>query len=298
MTKLKSKYVSVLSLLVLTACGGSSGGGQDTGRLTLGITDGPVEQADAVVVSFTSVELQGPERKLVEFDTAKTINLLDYQGENQLLLLDDTALPAGEYQWMRLGVDESASYIEILGRQFPLQIPSGAQTGLKLNRSFTLAAGGISNFTIDFDLRKSVHQEGTGDYKLRPTLRLVDNLQAGTIMGTVDDSLVIAETCNNGENDDMGNAVYLFAGANAAVQDLQGNAGDALASATVSYNSTSQAYEFTIGFVAVGDYTVAFTCDASLDVNTEDNSDVVKFTLGQNVQVTTDADTVANFVAP
>lgn len=297
-----NRCLNISALVLVTAiagCGGSGGGGGNNtnGSLSLGITDGPVENATAVVVSFTSVELQGPEKKLIAFDEAKTLNLLEYQGEDRLLLLDNEQLVSGDYQWIRLGVNEADSYIEIDGIRYALEIPSSAQTGLKMNRGFTLGAGSITDFTIEFDLRKSVHQEGTGDYKLRPTLRLVDNLEVNTITGTVADSLITAVECNNGDNDDIGNVVYLYVGSDVEPQDIQGNEGDPLTSATVTYNNTAQLYEFTIGYVPTGDYTLAFTCDASNDVNTEDNSLAnsagnaeVSFSSSVNVTVTTDAE--------
>lgn len=299
------KISALSSALFLAACGGGSGGSVNNvagyGELSLGLTDGPVENANAVVVAFTSVEVHGEESKTIEFDTVQTIDLLSYQNGESVLLLDEEVFEAGEYQWIRLGIDESQSYIEIeetIGDvQYPLEIPSGAQTGLKLNRGFTIAVDGHANFTIDFDLRKSVHQEGTGDYKLRPTLRIVDNLQAGTISGTVADTLITDENCNNGDNDDIGNAVYLFSGHDAVIQDVQGNAGDPVASATVTYNGNTSEYEFTVGFVEAGNYTIAFTCDASIDDSTPgaDDSASMSFTLGQNVSVTADNDTSVDF---
>ncbi|MEH6910057.1 MAG: DUF4382 domain-containing protein [Oceanicoccus sp.] len=301
------KLSALATVIALSGCGGGSGGGGSTGssvssgQLSLGITDGPVENASEVVVSFTSVELQGPERKLIEFEEAKTLNLLALQGEDRSLLLDGESLESGDYQWIRLGVNEADSYIVIDGSQYPLEIPSSAQTGLKLNRGFTIGAGSTNDFTIDFDLRKSVHQEGTGDYKLRPTLRLVDNLEVNTVNGTVAEALVIDADCNNGDNSDTGNAVYLFNGSDSFIQDIQGNDADPMTSATVAYNPSTELYEFTIGYVSVGDYTVAFTCDALLDINTEDNTadnnednDVVSFSAGVNLSVTTGDDRPTN----
>ncbi len=290
----------------LSACGGgSSVGSSSEGSLTLGITDAPVDEADAVVVSFSSIELQGPERRTITFDEAKVINLLDYQNGEQVLLLDDETLPAGEYQWIRLGVDEADSYIEIAGMQYPLDIPSAAQTGLKLNRGFTLAAAGVSNFTIDFDLRKSVHKQGNGDYKLRPTLRIVDNLEVGSIAGVVAEDLVTAEACNNGDNNDTGNSVYLFAGTDTAAQDVQGNETDPVASANVTYNQESLAWEFKLAFVEAGDYSLAFTCDAMLDdplldnspENLDDNA-VVQFFSSANVTVVANQGQTVELAAP
>ncbi|MFT5085530.1 MAG: hypothetical protein ACI9Y1_003591 [Lentisphaeria bacterium] len=116
---------------------------------------------------------------MIVLDEPFTLDLLQYQGETRALLPDNYTLAAGEYNWMRLAVNESASYIEIDGLQYPLEIPSSAQTGLKLNRGFTIAQGTVSDFTLDFDLRKSVHQEGNGDYKLRSTVRIVNFTGSG-----------------------------------------------------------------------------------------------------------------------
>jgi hypothetical protein len=69
--------------------------------------------------------------------------------------------------------------VDVGGVCHELTIPSEVKTGLKLNRGFVVPAGGSANFTIDFDLRKSVHLPMSGtDYLLRPTLRLADNAMA------------------------------------------------------------------------------------------------------------------------
>ena len=283
------------SALVITGCGSSSSG-SDTGKLTLGLTDGPVDNAEQVVVTFNAVELHGAENKTITFDEPKAINLLAYQGEDRIVLLDDEVLQAGNYQWIRLAVDEAGSYILIDGQQHPLDIPSGAQTGLKLNRGFTLAADGSTDFTIDFDLRKSVTLSNQG-YKLRPTLRITDNLQSGTISGTVAASLIEDPSCNNGDNNDQGNAVYLFSGSDAEPQDIQTNAGDPLASATVVYDGEQQQYRYTLGFVPYGDYSVTFTCNSSLDNADEDNSALMNFSPAVNVSLN-DQQASANISAP
>lgn len=281
---------------VLTACGGGSSS-SDTATFNLAITDGPVETADAVRVTFTEVELKpaSGQAVLITLDEPLTLNLLDYQGSLSEPLVQNATLPAGAYNWVRLGVADSAE-IEIDGAIYPLEIPSSAQTGLKLNRGFTLAAGGISSFTIDFDLRKSVHQEGTGDYKLRPTLRMVDNLEVGSISGTVAESWITDVACNNGDNNDTGNAVYLFAGVDAAVADISGASTDPLATASVTWNADSSAYEFGFGFVAAGDYTLAFTCDAVLDDPMA--VDGLAFSIPVSASVSADADTEVQIGVP
>jgi hypothetical protein len=183
------KAVSLGCLATLAACGGSSGGGQDMGQLTLRIGDAPVDGATEVVVVFTGVVLHGPGgTHRIEFTEPRDIDLLAYQNGATVDLLDDVEVEAGEYDWMRLEViaeqnRSDGSYILFqTGEQYPLYVPSGAQTGLKLNRPFTVAAGGITRLVADFDLRKSIIQPPglSPNYELKPVLRLMDELEVGS----------------------------------------------------------------------------------------------------------------------
>ena len=155
------------SAALLAACGGSDGGGgqAQTGFLKVGITDAPVDMAAAVVVKFTGVELkpQGGPAFSIDFATPKSLDLIQLQGEDRALLLDGEEIPVGEYEWMRLKVDADPnvagdSYLQLEqgGAECEMRIPSGDQTGLKLIRGFTIGAGTTTDFTIDFDLRKSI----------------------------------------------------------------------------------------------------------------------------------------------
>lgn len=274
--------------LLLVACGGSgSSSSAGSGQLSIGLTDAPVDNADAVVISFGALTLKPQSGEAIDIvlDEALTVNLLDYQGDNRVMLLDGYEIAAGEYNWMRLSIVEADSYIEIEGQQFALEIPSAAQSGLKLNRGFTIAVATVTDFTLDFDLRKSVHQEGAGDYKLRPTIRVVDSLVVGSIAGAVAAELIASELCNNGDNNDIGNTVYIFESADQIPQDVQGVDGDPLASVMVNFNAETENYEFLAGFIAAGEYTMAFTCDGSIDIADEDNSATVIFGDPQNITV-------------
>ncbi len=292
--KLSILHLSMAAVLAsMYGCGGSSSSSSN-GSLNVGITDAPVDSASAVVVTFSSISVKPSEGEALVFDleTPMAINLLDYQGDERALLLDGESLPAGDYVWMRLGIDEGDSYIEVDGLQHTLEIPSGAQTGLKINRPFTIANGGLSDFTIDFDLKKSVHMKGTGDYKLRPTLRITNNMEIGHITGTVAESLIIDAACeDNGDNNDVGNSVYVFEGLDQIPQDIQGITGDPIASANVMYNSETELFEFTVGYIPAGDYTVAFTCDGSLDAPDTDDSAIVSFGDPQTISVASEEDT-------
>jgi hypothetical protein len=301
---------------LLAACGGDDDGGgatQKTGTLKVGITDAPVDFADQVVVQFSGVELKpknGPAFS-IDFATPKSLDLIQLQGEDRALLLDGEEILAGEYEWMRLKVEADPnvagdSYLQLAlgGAECEMRVPSGDQTGLKLIRGFTIGAGTTTDFTIDFDLRKSIvappGQTTIVDtcnnqaFLLKPVLRIVDNLQVGTIAGDVDSNLIGAK-CAASDQDPYPGNVYLFGpiptGQDVTPDDYDG-VDDALTSAMVDPDT----FRYTIGFVPAGNYRVAYTCD--LD-DTEIDADA-EFTPpeGIPVTVTVNATQEVDFEAP
>jgi len=291
--------IAGIVLLALAACGG---GGSDApsaqpqfGRMNLRITDSPVTSAKRVVVQFTGLEIKPAGAAQPEvFDFApRQIDLLALDGGGSEVLLADEMLPAGEYESIRLKVNAgrngSDSFIELIdGSVHPLFIPSGNQTGLKLIRGFTIGAGSTHNFTIDFDLRKSViHPPGLGDpYLLKPVLRMVNNLEVGTISGTVATGLVV---------DGCVPAVYLYTGADIVPDDL-GSPTPPLASTAVNLDNVTGAYRFKLAFVPAGAHTIAFTCAADKDA--ADVDDAITFSTPINVTVIAGQTTTVDFSAP
>lgn len=169
-----------------------------TGLFTLGVTDAPVDSASEVNVQFSGVEIKPANGNaiLYTFDP-RTIDLLSLQGGASELLLENIELEAGQYNWIRLQVNaerntEDSYLVDENGNRTSLWVPSGSSSGLKLNNSFVVTSGGTSDFTIDFDLRKSItNPVGQSDYILKPRLRIVDNSEVGEISGTVDVDLII-----------------------------------------------------------------------------------------------------------
>ena len=276
------KAVSLGCLAALTACGGSSGGGQDMGQLTLRIGDAPVDGATEVIVVFTGVVLHGPGgTQRIEFTEPREIDLLAYQNGATVDLLDGVEVEAGEYQWMRLELiaeenRNDGSYILFeSGEQYPLYVPSGAQSGLKLNRPFTVAAGGITRLVADFDLRKSIIEPPglSPNYVLKPVLRLMDELQVGSISGAVDLAALAAAQLGEGAGPgDCSGGVYLFSGANAAPDDADGDAvdgADPVVYQPLAFDGLEAVVPYEIAFVEAGDYTVAATCHFDVDASPE-----------------------------
>lgn len=268
--------------LALPACGGSGGGGDGTGRLDLRIGDAPVDGATEVVVVFTGIELHSNgTTETFDFPAPREVDLLAYQNGATFNLVEDLTVDAGEYQWMRLKViaeqnRSDGSYILFeSGEQFPLYIPSGAETGLKINRPFRIAAGGITRLVADFDLRKSIIAPPglSPNYLLKPVLRLMDELEVGDIEGVVDLAALAVEQLGAGATAaDCAGGIYLFAGADATPDDMDGDAADAadpilFEPLVPAGTETTVSYRF--DFVEAGSYTVAATCDFDVDASPE-----------------------------
>ncbi len=196
------------------------------------------------------------------------------------MLLDGVTVPAGDYEWMRLKVNAEPnvddSYIAInAGERCELRIPSGAESGLKVIRGFTVGVGSVTDMTIDFNLRKSVVQPpgqqadaatcGGQAYLLKPVLRVVDNLQVGTISGNVDPNLVAAGNCATSSA--TPGDVYLYGpyGATDTVpppDDLDENRGRRRGPSPRPASMRRDQLLLHDRFRAPGDYVVAYTCDA------------------------------------
>jgi hypothetical protein len=249
--------VAVLMAGGLVACSGDSNDNspvaQRTGGLTIGLTDAPVDDAAEVVVVFTGMELQrvNGDRVTLMLPSPRSIDLLQLSDGRTTNLVENLQVEAGEYEWMRLMITaeqnlQSGSYIKLKdGRQFPLYIPSGSETGLKLQRRFTVALGNITRLMVDFDLRKSVVAPPgqAPNWILRPSLRLFDDLQVGRITGSVDLTALAAAQG------------MTLAGADPVT--YRGLPNDGVAT-TVGY---------TLHFVEAGAYTVAATCNYDVDAS-------------------------------
>jgi hypothetical protein len=269
--------------------------------MSLSVADAPVDGATSVVVEFTGVELMQSNGNPVDinFTQPKFIDLLN-QSNTASAQLFNQPIPAGSYSSIRLIVladgDPSHSSITL----------QGAQTGLKLVSGFDVSSSGVVDYTIDFDLRKSITcPNGQTSCFLQPALRLVDNTTVGNIQGTVSPVLLTGTTtvpC-------PAPAVYLYSSASpTAMSPLQGNFNQNPANTQASVNSpvpvTSKApildttsanygyYQFT--FLPPGTYTVAYTCDADLDTSTA-TSPMTFSPVTANVSVVATQTTTVNF---
>jgi len=246
----------------VAACGGggSSSDSGETGKVNVGLTDAPVDNAVEVNVEVEALVLQHSdgERRRFDLDIAQPVNLLDLTGGTVMTLLDDEEVEAGKYNWMRLELGNGNTIkLEADGGVYDLTTPSarGVQTS-----GFTVPAGGEINLTIDFDVRKSIvnPQNNPDSYKLKPVIRLVDNTVVGTISGTVAGER-ITDQCtaeNAGDTDSYNGSVYIHAGD--VMPDDIGSDNEPLVAVPVTYEGSQ--YQYTAAFIPSGNYTVSYTC--------------------------------------
>ncbi len=279
---------------LLAACNGSS---SSTGTMSLAVNDTPVDGAQMVVVAFTGVDLMSSGNlQSFPFATERSINLLSLQGSASTQLLSGVTVPAGNYQWLRLDIDPANSYIiTSTGARYPLNIPSGSQTGLKLVSGFTVDQGSQSDFLIDFNLRQSLTESssgGTTSYLLNPALRLINLETAGSVSGTAASTLTInGESINNTACDP---AVYVYPQGTTAFNgfDVSVSGGTTpITSGTLSLDSSTGLYDYTVGYLAPGTYVLALTC-AGNDTSGATSLAVI---LPQDVTISANTTATVNF---
>lgn len=306
MKQLTFIFLALLSSTILIACSSGTGdvasdgtsdasggrGGSQNGFLTIDITDAPVDGAKEVWVRFYGIELKPTSAEntiTLSFKSPMDINLLDLQGQKSYRMLTDATLPAGKYDWLRLNVMAvndgiTDSYIKLKDSSVhELDIPAGSESGLKIIGGLEIIANTPTRMTIDFDLRKSIIATGSGYYSLKPVLRLVDNTAVSSINGTVQVSALTGSDCPDADPS-TGNAVYLYDGLNVTPDDVDNIAPDPVASAIPTLNNITGIYEYDLGFVPLGKYTAAYTCEAGFDEPEIDNT--IIFSKPVNVNLT------------
>jgi len=197
-----------LFILLLGACASDDGGGVETGSVQLSITDAADHDFSEVVVSIKEIRAvpAGNEDSdgaglplIVAFETPKVVNVLDLVFYQELL--GEALVPAGDYNQLRLILEENAdplapvNYIVLADDPeqlpIPLDTPSGHESGLKIVGHFEVAAGEVIPVALDFDPSRAVVQSGESQkWQFKPTgIRVVQTeellLSYGAVVGQV-----------------------------------------------------------------------------------------------------------------
>jgi predicted RNA-binding protein with TRAM domain len=153
------------------------------GAVEVQLTDAPADYL-AVNVEIKSIELHyarnDQSEGWVKLSTnAGVYDLLRLRNGVSAIIAREADFPVGRVTQARLLLGD-ANQISVTRTgdfqvdtvTYPLEVPGGTQTGLKLNVNAQVVAGKKLVLLIDFDADRSIVQEGNGDYKLKPVLSL------------------------------------------------------------------------------------------------------------------------------
>jgi hypothetical protein len=288
----RSLGLALAALLALAACGGGGSGGGSS-SLNVSLSDAPTSRAGvvSVFVTVTGVEVQPASGPAISIPLMSplTVDLLSLQKGNVAPLVNAASVQAGSYSWIRLDLDTSAGkdYVLVCADgtttcaspgNIPLTIPSGAETGLKIVRGFTLPVNGAIHLVVDFNVDSSVVPiPNSTSWHLKPTLRVVQTDTVGSIEGTISAGAMNAAgysvTACGPTNLPT---VYVYptqsATTNVTPDDIFTGTEEATETAVqpivtqlTTYNAADGSASFNIQWLAsdsgYNEYTVAFTCD-------------------------------------
>ena len=189
--------------VILAACGGGGGGSsgpvQQQGTLRVSLTDAPSCGYANVFITVEKVRVHQSASandnaagwSEITLTPAKRVDLLTLTN-GVLEGLGSMPLTAGQYQQVRLvlaengsGAPANALRTQPTGPDLPLATPSGQQSGLKLNRPFTVEANRVSDLILDFQVCDSIVRRGNGTYALKPVIQVLEAVNVAAIVGNV-----------------------------------------------------------------------------------------------------------------
>jgi len=166
--KLSLVLTAASSLFVFNSCQKEASG---TTHLEVHLSDNPYNASEVNVdIREVRVNLRNDSTGWVNLNTnAGVYNLLGLQNGLDTLLASGN-IPTGTLQEVRLVLGSDNS-IKIDSTMYPLTIPSGSESGLKIKVGKRLNTN-LDSLAIDFDAALSILQTGNGEYKLKPVLKI------------------------------------------------------------------------------------------------------------------------------
>lgn len=175
MLKQKTVFLILVFLsLFIHGCNESNTGSVDDTELKITFHDSLVGAEDISRIDITILRTE-----IISADGVKTIisnetfsfNLLDLTANNPVLLAHTKVTP-GMYSQIRLILDDKSSITFADGRTEPLKVPSGEQTGIKIDGIFNLPKGTFYTLDIDLIPAESIHYTKGNGYMMKPVIKL------------------------------------------------------------------------------------------------------------------------------
>lgn len=288
------KFFFILIILGLFVRCESNKTEQGTGKVNLSVLE-PIEADEdisGIIISIKKIELKGSDGWITykEFETPFQVNLLESEG-NLNHFLGEKKLPAGKYDEARLVLESNyndQNDITITSGGFlqynngdvkPVHIPSDSNNAISAKGNFDLAADGVINISLKFDVREGIKDTDDSEiYLLKPQINMVVNNDSGLIEGTFE------------ENKNYKNIVVIAYPATVPskagiLTKILSNKNQKTASAT---SISSESGKFILSFLKPGNYDLYFY--------TNENEDNPKLLLGklEDIEIEAGQKTIVN----
>ena len=258
---MKGLLISLIILMLIAGCGDEPTKQETTGygRMKVSAFDAPPPSGiEHIYLMIAEVSVHSSDRGWVILaEPNETYDFLELIN-GATAVLADTTLEAGHYTQMRLVLGE-ANEIVVDGEPHPLTIPSGEQSGVKLNLNVEVSDDELIEVLVDFDASKSITWTPK-KYMLRPSFKTFTRVVSGTLSGVVKDAAgvgILNALVEASSSDDMVSTVTDSTGAYTLIliegtYDLEASA-EAYTSSDPSYagvkmeaGSDLTGYDFTL----------------------------------------------------
>jgi len=179
--------IIALTFVFMTGCSLDSSPGM--GTLEVRLHDAPVnyEEVNIFVERVEVNRMDSEDGWQVVSEPNQSYNILELTNGN-FEVLADVELEEGLYSQIRLILSRDENSVVIDGKKSGLFVPSGAQTGVKLNVDAEIREGIRYILMLDFDAKRSVVRTGNAPfpgYLLKPVIRASNEAVTGNIGGVV-----------------------------------------------------------------------------------------------------------------
>lgn len=146
------------------------------GYMTVKMTDAPADYL-AVKVDITGFNVHTESKGWINVPIKAGIyNLLELQNDITVVLADRFTMPIGRVSQVRFVLGSHNTIVTTTG-EYDLKVPSGMESGLKINVDETIENNEHIAITLDFDAKASVVENGVGDFILKPVIKVKSIVQ-------------------------------------------------------------------------------------------------------------------------
>ena len=137
-----------------------------TGRLTILMTDAPIDDLSEVHVYITGVSTQVNGGTVLSMhENFGDVELLALRGKTMTVV--NTEIPSATYDYVGFNLEQNESYVIEDGVRKPLTIPNGS---VRVNGPFVVTQGATTTVTLDFDAKKSLTHHSDGSWSMKPVV--------------------------------------------------------------------------------------------------------------------------------